>query len=163
MKKPIIVFIVIATLILLAFTAHQLINVAVDENYSPTYMSYSIEESKKTGRFVSQPQIQSPVIESDGLKYHVENAWIEQSTRIEYKWFFIRRTIPTGYRFIVTLKVPFQSAEEKSLLDSMKMLVLNNVKTLAVTSAASKDIWLFFGNISTPLPEFVSLAFRSNR
>ena len=143
-----------------------LIDSAIVEEYSPSWTSYSIEEAKKNGVFISQPVLENNTIELNGFKYPIREAWIERSTRIEYKWIFIRQRIPTGYRIILTLTVPFDSPEDKNLATQAAVMFpkCNDAIWLtAIVPAVQKDMWLYYCQVGEPFPQSVRLAFKEYR
>src|SRR4051812_34343408 len=115
MKKA---FIIIGSCALLLILGRVFVNFLMDsaivEYYSGSWTSYSINEAKKKGVFISQPELENNMIELNGFKYPIREIWVEQSTRIEYKWFFFRQRIPTGYRIILTLTVPADTREKEN-------------------------------------------------
>jgi len=150
-------------LVLVGGFVYFLIGASIDETYSESQTSYSVEEAKKDNVFVSQLALENNVIELDGFKYPIREVWVEQSTRVEYKWIFIRQRIPTGYRLMLTLTIPYDSPEERNLINqAMRSFPICNDSIWLTTTvpAARKDMWKFYGQVSEPFPQSARLTFR---
>ena len=153
----------ILLLVLAGAFVYFLIGASIDETYSPSQTSYSVDEAKKDHIFISQPDLENRVIELDGFRYPIREVWIEQSTRVEYKWMFIRKRIPTGHRLMLTLTVPYDSDEEHNLINqTLRSFPICNdsIWLTAIVPAARKDMWKFYGQVSEPFPQPVRLTFR---
>ena len=73
--------------------------------YSPYWTSSSSDDARARGVFVASPVIATPVIEVDGFQATVTDAWVEEVTRIEYKYFLFDREVREGrYRLVILLQ-----------------------------------------------------------
>jgi hypothetical protein len=139
------------------------IGAAFDITYAPFQHSSSIEGAKQAHIFVSQPALEQQTVNLNGFTYHIQEVWVEQATRVEYEWIFIRRRIPTGYRLMATLTVPADSLEGKNLLGlspDLPLVANDKIELSTITPSARKDTWLFFGRLNEPFPNNVTLAFK---
>jgi hypothetical protein len=153
----------ILLLVLAGAFVYFLIGASIDETYSPSWTSYSIDEAKKDHIFISQPDLENTVIELDGFKYPIREVWIEQSTRVEYKWIFIRQRISTGFRLMLTLTVPYDSPEDHNLINQAGRtfpICNDSIWLTTIVPAARKDMWKFYGQVSEPFPQSVQLTLK---
>ena len=163
------VFFIVVGCVLLVMAGgfvYFLIVAAIAETYSEAQTGYAIDEAKKERIFISQPALENNVIELEGFKYPIRELWIEQSTRVEYKWIFIRKRIPTGYRLMLTLTVPNESPECKHLLaDALRRFPICNdtIWLTTIVPSARKDIWLFYGVVTEPFTQSARLKFKEYR
>jgi hypothetical protein len=152
----------VSLIVLLPIALYWLVHISVTEFYSSYQTTFSIADSKKVGLFVSQSNIEKPIVELNGYKYPIKEIWIEQATRVEYKWLLFRKRIPTGYRLMATLSVPYESAEDENLTKTWdKALFCNDtIKLSSVIAGASDNRWLYYGDVAPPFPQQVRLTFK---
>lgn len=150
--------IVVGTLLLVglgSLVATKLIDNAVDEYYSPGYITESIAEARTRGVLLSQLALKSNVIRWGKSEYPIREAWIEQATRIQYDWLFFRRVIPTDNRLILRIgeigKPPGKNFSD--YIYEGKFLICND--SIFVTSNSSgrvpKEAFMY-SEFSSPVP-----------
>jgi hypothetical protein len=131
---------------------YQLILNTVDEYYSSGVVSASITASQERGVFVSQPLLQTNVLQFAGKKYPIREAWIERVTRAKYDLIFFRRSVPIGYRLILQIDQPPRSSPRTNLsivlIENRLVLVCNNTIFIDSSSGSRR----YTERISPPLP-----------
>ena len=84
---------------------NQLLVVSVNGYYSPGWTSQSSSEARARGILISTPVVATPQLQSDTIPVKVVDAWIEEVTRLEYRFYLIEREVREGrYRMVVLLE-----------------------------------------------------------
>ncbi len=83
----------------------QLAVVSVESYYSPEWTSSSSADARARGVFTASPVVATPVIRVGAFEVTVTDAWVEEVTRYEYKYFLVKRELREGrYRVVVILQ-----------------------------------------------------------
>src|SRR5207249_2210033 len=103
-------------------------------------------------------------VELHGFKYPIQEVWIEEARRSEYKGIFFRKRLRTGYRLMVTFSVPYPSPESQNLIvqqaEGMYPICNDAIWLTTSVGQARKDSWLFYGEVTEPFPQSVRVAFK---
>jgi hypothetical protein len=86
----------IVLLVLAGVFLNFIIGAALEQTYSPCQTSISIEEARKTQKFVSQPTLEQQIVKLNEFKYPIQEVWIEETMRVKYEWIFFRIRISIG-------------------------------------------------------------------
>lgn len=93
---------VFLALVLLAFAAAQLVAVGVTEYYSRAWHAASSTDAVARGILRARPALPVRDVRFEGAPLHVRDAWVEQATRIEYRWYLWRRQVlEPRYRLVL--------------------------------------------------------------
>ena len=77
----------------------------ITEYYSAQWVSKSIAESKSKGAFLRKANVIPKAFQKYNTDIDFDECWIEEQTRIEYSWLFIKHYIGTGkYILCFTIK-----------------------------------------------------------
>ena len=98
--------IALLVVVLLAAAAFRVVDVGVTEFYSRGWISESAADAARRGVLRAQPTVigSRQLYEGDSLS--IAEAWIEQITRIEYKWYLQRRVIALPRHRLVLRAAP---------------------------------------------------------
>jgi hypothetical protein len=144
-----IVALIVAWPLLITRFAVEL-NQSIDEHYSPDYYSAtSIQEARQMKIFVNQLTLRSTEVRGLGIKYDIQEAWIEQAVKIKYEGAYPNRKrnlIPMGiYHLMVLFKQNIETEYGVSL-------VCNN--SIRLNGWQSKQVR--FAEVQDPLPSSVT-------
>ncbi len=140
------------------------INMTIDEFYSSSYISDSSAKAREINTFISQPQLESGEIELEEYKYPIQEVWIEQSTRTEYRWLLFRKTIPTGYRLMLSITETMNLSPNLIMNVGKNTIVCNDSIILYTRVPSIKpDTWLFYGRLQQPFPKSVRCVFKDTQ
>jgi hypothetical protein len=139
----------------LVFIKH--ITNAINEYYSPGFVSESISEARSHGVFISQPNLKRNVIHWRKSEYLIREAWFEQATRIKYNWIFFKRVIPTNYRLVLKIERTGNPPGEDFLHFSDEILCNNFI---SITTTRFSTPILMYSEFSSPLPDSIECVVR---
>jgi len=99
------VLIVIVSLVLFSLITWKIISNFLTEAYSPGYCSVSVEESKKSNKFVRESKPIPGEFSADDRTIKIKECWIEERTRIKHDFVLFRRIEKIGgYYLCFTLE-----------------------------------------------------------
>jgi hypothetical protein len=101
-------------------------NHAIDEFYSPdNYIADSIADARQRQIFVSQLELQNPVIRGLGSKYEIREMWIDKIVRIKYEGVYPNKRmqlIPLqGYRLMIRFNQSVNTEHNITCNNSIKI------------------------------------------
>ena len=131
-----------------------------EEAYSETFSSQSIEDAKSRNVLVATPKVENKEISSPQYRYKLKEVWIEEIRKVKYKFLLYRTVNVTGYRLLTTFDVTYPSAEWDHL-EGCYPLVDGKI-TLAGSSGGTR-MKIFFGRITPPFPEEITVNFDCSR
>jgi hypothetical protein len=86
--------IAIAIIVFVGAAGWYVITGSIEEYYSPGWYSASTENAQYRNVFVRSPVVvPSRLTINDSVAFAVTDAWIERPTRVEYRWYLIRREL----------------------------------------------------------------------
>ena len=125
----------------------HLVNVSVTEHYSRAWHSPSSAEAEARGILHARPVVPRRDFDVEGAPLHVEDAWVEQVTRIHYRWLLFPVRIPRpGYRLVVRT-TPADAPRGRRCGDRLS----------AGTVRLVTDGAFFFAPIDPPFPDTLHL------
>jgi hypothetical protein len=152
-------------ILLMIWAMNKIVSNAIDASYSSMQVSSSITVSKEKGVFLSEPKVSDRKLKIDKYEVIIKDVWIEQRTRIEYKFLLFRQVIPIGTQLVLTVDVGSSETPEKiSALSSgvlFRELICNNsIKITGVIPSIEPNIYLYYGEIQEPYPETISCSLK---
>ena len=153
MKKRTIAF--VAILIGLLGVGVYVVQVGIMEFYSGRAPSFSIDEAGERGILVSLPTIESKEASTGRFRFRVKEAWIEAITRVEYKFFLLRREHIKGYRLMVSIDGTYEDASISHLICHPRVNGAINLN--GYTGTAETPV--FFVEIQPPLPRTLAITY----
>lgn len=97
-----IVTVVVLVLGIGAAVVNRVVVAAVVETYSPDWASTSSTDAAKRGLLRARPVVAPQVLVYRGDSLRIVDAWVEQVTRVEYKWLLLRQELREArYRLVL--------------------------------------------------------------